>query len=288
MGMKKFKYVCVLLGLIGSLGALAWVISSEQTVVMHPKGLVAQQEWSLIKINLLLMQLIMVPTWVWLFWTAWRYRAGNREASYDANYQPSRLQQTMQWGLPTVVIAIMAIVNWPAIRALDPYRPIENGKEPIEIQVVALNWKWLFIYPKEQIATLNFIQIPVHTPIKFSLTADDSPMNSFWVPQLSGQIYAMTGMVTPLHIVADEIGLYRGKAAEINGKGYAAMNFVVKATTDADFQSWVSEVQQSSNDLTDNAYEELILPSTHEPVRLYAHVAEDLFDRIVMKPMHPQ
>lgn len=285
--MKKFKFPLIALGLVCVLFAIFYALTSEKTLVMNPKGLLARRELSLIHTNLLLMMIIMVPTWLWLFWTAWKYRADNPKAHFDPNHKPGWLGQTLQWGIPTVIIAIMAVVNWNEIKELDPYRPLASEEETLNIQVVALNWKWLFIYPEQQIASLNFVQFPVHRPVKFSLTADGSPMNSFWIPQLSGQIYSMTGMVTPLHIVAEEIGEYLGKAAEINGKGYASMTFTAKATSQSDFDAWVKAVKQSSLKLTDKAYNQLVEPSTDMPVRLYADVAENLFDDIVMKPMHP-
>jgi cytochrome o ubiquinol oxidase subunit 2 len=148
---------------------------------------------------------------------------------------------------------------------------------------VALDWKWLFIYPKEQIATLNYMRIPEKTPIDLTLCADGSPMNSFWVPQLSGQIYAMSGMTTPLHIIADVPGVFTGRAAEINGQGFADMTFIVESTERADFDAWVLEVKQSKLLLTQEFYTELVKPSMRHPVTFYSHVDEGLFHNIVMK-----
>src|SRR5262249_6679452 len=144
-----------------------------------------------------------------------------------------------------LIIAPMAVITWRSAHELDPYKPLQSEARPLMIQVVALDWKWLFIYPEEGIATVNFIQFPVHTPIQFTLTADGSPMNSFWIPQLSGQIYSMTGMTTPLHIIADEPGEYAGRANELNGKGFADMHFVAKATSQSEFDEWVASVKGS-------------------------------------------
>ena len=181
----------------------------------------------------------------------------------------------------------MAVRTWDATHQLDPFKPLESEVKPLTIQVVALDWKWLFIYPEQEIATVNFVQIPARTSIHFMLSADGSPMNSFWIPQLSGQIYSMSGMTTSLHMMADVPGIYTGRAAEINGEGYADMTFVVKSTTEADFDAWIASVKQSSLQLTDPIYNELIKPSIKNPVTLYSYVEKDLYNKIVMKYMHP-
>ncbi len=180
----------------------------------------------------------------------------------------------------------MAILTWVATHELDPYRPLGTSLETFKIQVVALDWKWLFIYPEQGIATVNFVQFPEKTPIHFELAADGSPMNSFWIPELSGQIYAMTGMVTPLHLMADGSGVYKGRAAEINGRGYADMAFIAKSTSHSDFDDWVLSVKESPFQLSGPVYEELIKPSINPAALFYSHVEEGLFNKIVMKYMH--
>jgi len=162
-----------------------------------------------------------------------------------------------------------------------------KGDRQMTIEVVALDWKWLFIYPDQGIAAVNYVQFPEKTAVHFKLAADGSPMNSFWIPQLSGQIYAMTGMVTPLHIAADGVGVYSGRAAEINGDGFADMLFTAESTADADFEKWVASVKGSPLQLTESVYEELLKPSQKHPVVLYSSVANGLFHHIVMKYMHP-
>lgn len=285
--MRKIKPISISLALIGVALAIYLAFSSEYAVTLHPKGLMARRILSLIRMNLLLIFSIMIPTWLWLFWTAWHQRSSNTRAEFQPEHSVGWIGQSLQWIIPSILIAIMVAVNWPAIHELDPYRPLQSEVKPLRIQVVALNWKWLFIYPEQEIATLNFLQFPVHTPINFSLSADGAPMNSFWIPQLSGQIYSMTGMVTPLHIMADEIGEYAGKAAEINGEGYASMNFIAKATSNSDFEAWVKSVKQSPFKLTNEIYAELIKPSIDILPKAYSQVEEKMFESIVMKPMHP-
>jgi len=241
----------------------------------------------LITTNYLLMLIIIVPTLLALFLTVWKYRAKNKNAKYEPDSTSTVFQEVILWIIPSAVIALMAITTWKATYKLDPYKPIISDRRPLEIQVVALDWKWLFIYPEQGIATLNFVQFPARIPVHFKLAADGSPMNSFWLPQMGGQIYAMTGMVTPLHLMADEPGVYTGRAAEINGEGYADMTFIAKSTTLPDFEDWVAFVKESPLQLNGAIYDALVKPSQNHPIALYSYVEKDLFHKLVMKYMTP-
>jgi cytochrome o ubiquinol oxidase subunit II len=284
--MKRFKIAVSALALIGAGLAIFFVLKSDKALLAHPKGIIAHQELHLIIKNYLLMLIIVIPTLIFLFVTAWKYRAKNKKAKYDPDHSHGKWGEIILWMIPAVVVAIMAMITWDAAHELDPYKPLDSEVTPLRIQVVALDWKWLFIYPEQGIATVNFIQFPEHTPIDFELSADGSPMNSFWIPQLSGQIYAMTGMTTPLHIMASEPGEYTGRAAEINGEGFADMTFIAKATTRSDFEDWVARVKQSPLQLTARAYSEFAEPSKNNPIVLYSYVEKDLFHQIVEKYMH--
>jgi cytochrome o ubiquinol oxidase subunit II len=285
--MNSPKFLIGLLAVIATLLALIFILRSEYALVMHPKGIIAQQMLDLIFTNYLLMFIVIVPTFFVLFAIAWKYRTKNAKAQYDPEHTSSVFSELFLWLIPIPPIAVMIGITWKATHELDPYRPLVSEVAPLTIQVVAINWKWLFLYPEQKIATLNFFQIPVGTPIHLKLAADNSPMNSFWVPQLSGQIYAMTGMITPLHFIADEAGEYAGRAAEINGEGYAAMTFIAKASSQSDFVEWIKQVQQSPLKLTDDIYNELIQPTQKLPVTYYSTFEEGLFKKIVMKYMHP-
>lgn len=252
-----------------------FVLQSEKALLVHPKGIIAGSQLDLITTIIHFMLLIVVPTFIALFLVVWR------QAKYNPENGRGIFRELILWLIPMPFVAAMAYVTWFATHELDPYRPIKSDVKTLTIQVVAINWKWLFIYPEQGIATVNYIGIPAHTPIHFNLAADNSPMNSFWIPQLSGQIYAMTGMVTPLHIMANEPGEYSGRAAEINGEGYADMTFTVNATDD--FEKWVEQVKKSPHKLTESVYEELREPSVNHPVTLYAFVEKDLFHKIVMR-----
>ena len=285
--MKKLKLIFGLLAIIIAGLAVFFLLRHESALLTHPKGLIAQSELDLIATNYLLMLIIVIPTLILLFVVAWKYRAKNVKAKYEPKKTGGVFQELLLWIIPSIVIAVMAVHTWKVTHNLDPYKPLESDVKPLTIQVVALDWKWLFIYPEQGIATLNFFQFPADTPIHLELAADGSPMNSFWLPQLSGQIYAMTGMTTQLHIMADEPGEYTGRAAEINGEGFADMTFVAKSTSQADFETWVMTVKQSPLQLTLGQYNELAKPSQNNPIALYSYVEKDLFNEIVMKVMHP-
>ncbi len=283
--MRRIKFFIIFLAIFAAVAAIVFVLTRENALVTHPKGMIARSELDLIHTNIFLMLIVIVPTFLFLFYTVWRYRVKNAKAKYDPEHSHGVWGTVILWVVPSIVIAVMSVITWRAAHELDPYRPIESEAPPLTIQVVALDWKWLFIYPEQGIATVNFVQYPERTPIHFELAADGTPMNSFWLPQMSGQIYAMTGMVTQLHIMADGPGVYTGRAAEINGKGYADMTFIAKSTSLADFDAWVADVRESPLHLTLPVYDELAKDSQNHPITLYSHVRDDLFMHIVMKYM---
>ncbi len=254
--------------------------------VFDPQGPIALQERDLIIIAVSLMLLIAIPMLILLYTFAWKYRAGNKKAAYDPQHVGNALKQLAWWAIPAAIIAVIAVVNWQSTHALDPYKPIVSGRPPLTIEVVALEWKWLFIYPAQGIATVNFLQFPEQTPIHFVLTAD-APMSSFWIPQLGSQIYAMAAMETQLDLMASATGTYAGKDTEINGAGYSGMTFVAKATSQDDFNAWVASVQNSSNTLTMEGYNALAAPSESNPPAYYSSLDPNLFNIIVMKYMVP-
>lgn len=284
--MKRVKLILSLLALLGAVFGIFFVLKSDHALVAQPKGVIASGELDIIIRNILLMLIIVVPTLVALFVVAWKYRSKNTKATYAPDQSYGAFKEALLWIIPAIVIAFMAFFTWHDTHKLDPYQPLQSEVKTLKIQVVALDWKWLFIYPEQGIASLNFVQFPAQTPIHFELSGDGSPINSFWIPQLSGQIYAMTGMITPLHLMADGPGEYAGRAAEINGKGYASMTFVVKSTTQSEFDDWVEEVKKTSLPLTDDIYEKLIKPSKKNRITFYSNVETNLFTKIVMKYMH--
>ncbi len=257
-------------------------------VLINSKGAIGQDERDLIIIATLLMLLVVVPVIIMTIVFAIRYRASNTKATYDPHFHHSNKIEVVVWGIPIIIIGILATIVWKTTHSLDPYRPLESDVKPLEVQVVALDWKWLFIYPEQHIATVNYLEIPANTPINFKVTAGDAPMNSFMIPQLGGQIYAMAGMQTQLHLIADEEGVFDGRGYGFSGEGFNGMHFKAHAVSQQDFDNWVSETQASATDeLSAQAFDELEKPSQYVEPKFYRNVETNLFENIIMKFMMP-
>ncbi len=251
--------------------------------LFNPKGFIAQQQSDLI-INVVLILLVAVVTALVLAFTfAWKYRA-SKQSKFSPNVTSNTKLQLSWLAFLCIIIVSVATLAFKNTHALDPRKPIESENNAITVQVVALEWKWLFIYPELNIASVNFLQFPENTPINLELTAD-APMNSFLIPQLGGQMYAMNGMKTTLHIMANEIGDYRGFSSNISGEGFADMKFTARASSKQDFSTWVETVRLSGDNLNETKYEELSKPSKKNPVTSYVLADSDLFDSIMMKFM---
>ncbi|HVQ44824.1 MAG TPA: ubiquinol oxidase subunit II [Candidatus Saccharimonadia bacterium] len=259
---------------------------SHIPAVLNPKGTIAADERQLIVTATMLMLLIVVPVLVLTFVIAWRYRAGNTKATYAPDWDRSRKLETIWWLIPSALIVGLSVITWQSSHALDPSKPLASSVQPLKIQVVALQWKWLFIYPKQNIASVNFVELPVGTPVEFEITSD-APMNSFWIPQLGGQIYAMSGMSTHLHLRADAAGDYTGSSANLSGRGFAGMHFVARAEAPADFDNWVRSVKHSAPPLTFTSYEALARPSENQAPSPYSATPAGLYDEVVMQYMMP-
>ena len=255
--------------------------------LLFPKGIIALEQRNLLLLIQALMLLVIIPVYILTFIFSWKYRAGNTKATYDPDRVDNKIAEYIWWGVPLVMTLVIGAITWVKTYELDPYKPIASDNKPITIQVVALQWKWLFIYPDEKIATLNFVQIPNETPIHFEITAD-APMNSFWIPALGGQIYAMPKMKTELFLMANELGDFRGSSANLSGEGFAGMHFISRSSTKEEYQAWVKTVQASNNVLGEEQYEVLARPSEDNPVTLYRLKDDALFDSILMKYMKPK
>ena len=255
-------------------------------VVLLPKGFIALEQKKLLIITTLLMLTVVVPVLVLTIYVLWKFRSSNKNSKYSPHWNHSTLLETIWWGFPFIIVTILSVLTWKGCLDLDPFKPIESNVKPVRIQVVALQWKWLFIYPEEKIATINYIQFPEKTPLDFEITAD-APMNSFWIPQLGGQIYAMPGMETELHLIADAEGSYRGCSSNLSGAGFVGMVFEAKSSTNAEYETWVEKVRQSSLKLDHNTYEALVKPTEYDPVSLYSLEDENLYKEIIMKYMMP-
>jgi len=283
---RKQKALLTLL-VIGIVVAIMLLVMHRNSIaILNPQGEIANKQRDLLVFTFMLGMIIVVPVFAMTFYIAWKYRAGNKKAKYQPEWDHSKAAEAVWWGVPIVLILILSIVTWKTSHDLDPYKTLASSAKPVEIQAVALEWKWLFIYPEQNIATVNYLQIPEKRPINFKITAD-APMNSFWIPKLGGQVYAMAGMQTKLHLMADRPGVFRGSSSNISGKGFAGMNFEVRASSQADFDAWVSEVKRSSNILGQKEYDELAKPSENHKVTYYRSRQAALFDNIMMKYMMP-
>jgi cytochrome o ubiquinol oxidase subunit 2 len=265
---------------------VAFFLEKKDFLVLQPKGWIAWRERDLIFVSLLLMCIVVIPAIVMTVVFAWKYRASNPEAKYRPDWDNNVLIEAIWWGVPCLIILILSIVTWRSSHELDPWRPLSSEEPPLTIQTVALRWKWLFLYPEQGIAAVNFVQFPEKVPLHFEITAD-APMNSFWIPQLGGQIYAMAGMKTELHLIADEAGEFRGGSANLSGEGFSGMSFMAKASSRQAFEEWANTVRKTAPTLTRALYEETLLPpSEYHPIILYRLEDPQLFEEIVHKPMH--
>jgi cytochrome o ubiquinol oxidase subunit II len=268
---------------------LALLLSGCKLVVMSPSGDVAVQQRDLIVASTFLMLLIIIPVMVLTVVFAWRYRESNKDATYDPDWHHSTRLEVVIWAAPLAIIIVLGALTWVSTHLLDPYRPLDRiganrpvaeGTEPLLVEVVALDWKWLFIYPEQGIATVNELAAPVDRPITFHITAS-SVMNSFSIPAMAGMIYAMPGMQTKLHAVINHEGVYDGLSANYSGAGFSDMRFKFHGLNQADFDRWVESARASGNTLGRPEYQQLERPSVREPVRRYANVAPDLYHAIL-------
>ncbi len=271
---------------------LAMLLAGCDLVVLNPSGDIAAQQGRLIVVSTVLMLLIIVPVIALVFWFGWRYRQGSvhAEREHDPDWDHSTQLELIIWAAPLLVIIALGALTWISTHTLDPYRPLDRiapgrpvaeGVQPLEVQVVALDWKWLFIYPEQGIATVNEMAAPVDRPIHFKITAS-TVMNAFYIPELAGMIYAMPGMQTTLHAVINKPGNYEGISSNYSGHGFSHMRFRFHGLSDTDFATWVQKNKaQGQPQLGRPDYLALEKPSEREPVRRYASVAPELFDAIV-------
>jgi len=269
----------------------AFLLAGCNTVLLSPSGDIAAQQGQLIVISTVLMLLIIVPVIALTFFFAWKYRQSNKaaEAEYAPDWDHSTQLELAIWAAPLLIIIALGALTWISTHTLDPYRaltridahrPVPEGTQPLVVEVVALDWKWLFLYPEQGIATVNELAAPVDRPIQFKITSS-TVMNSFFIPALAGQIYAMAGMETKLHAVINKPGEYEGFSANYSGAGFSGMRFKFHGLSDGDFDSWVQKTKADGKELSRAAYLQLEHPSEREPVRHYASVAPGLYDAIL-------
>ncbi len=274
---------------------VAALLAGCDTVVMSPSGDIAAQQADLIVWSTILMLIIIVPVILLTLLFAWRYRESNRSATYLPDWDHSTKLELVIWAAPLAIIIALGALTWVSTHKLDPYRPLDRvdagkpvpeGVEDLVVEVVAMDWKWLFFYPEYGIATVNELAAPLDRPIKFKITAT-TMMNSFYIPALAGQIYAMGGMETQLHAVINEVGSYEGFSANYSGAGFNKMRFEFLGMDDADFDQWVSEIKSAGEALSRPRYRQLAAPSIDDPVQHFGSVAPGLYDAILNRCVEP-
>lgn len=283
---KKLKLLFVSLLCIAATLLIVVLLWDSDIAVMNPKGMIGAKERDLIVLATWLMLIVVIPALFLALYVSWKYTEKNEKAKYNPEWDQSILAETIWWGVPCIIILVLGIITWKSSHELDPFKPIDTPTKPLKVQVVALLWKWLFIYPEQNIAVVNFLQVPENTPIHFEITSD-GPMNSFWIPNLGSQIFAMAGMRTELHLIAEQKGDFRGFSANLSGKGFAGMTFITKSCSQEDFEQWVETAKQSNKYLDIPSYKDLSEPSEYDPVSYYTLKDPKLFDWVIMKYMMP-
>lgn len=285
--MKTAIKIILSLLFVGMLAAGGFVFfQGVDVAVLNPQGEIADKQRTLLIFASALSLIIVIPVYMLLLFFAWRYRDGNKKAAYRPDWANSKWLEIIWWGIPCILIAILAVVAYRTSHELDQFRPLDSTAKPLEVQVVALQWKWLFIYPEQQVASVNLMPIPEKTPINLSLTSD-APMNAFWVPSLGSQMYAMSGMSSKLHISANHTGDFKGSSANISGEGFADMAFTVRSQTRQDFDAWVGATKGHSEGLDIASYDKLAKPGSMDQPTFYTLTDTKLYDKIVMKYMMP-
>jgi len=248
--------------------------------VLDPRGPVGASERLILFDALTIMLAIVVPVIVAIAGFAWWFRASNPRAFYWPEWEFSGHLELIVWSIPALVVTFLGGIAWFGSHAVDPYAPLESRNKPVEVEVVSLDWKWLFIYPDEGIASLNVLTVPVGVPVHFSLTSS-GVMNSFFVPQLGSQIYTMPGMTSQVNLQADEVGNYRGISANFSGQGFSDMHFDVRVLATEAYARWLDGTRSSGDTLDTKAYLELVKPSTNDAPKSYRAVEKNLFEEIV-------
>ena len=277
------------------LAVLPFLLGGCDMVVMNPTGDIALQQRNLILFSVGVMLLIIVPVMALTVLFAWRYRRGNPDKVYDPHFDHSTTLELVIWSCPLLIIIALSAVTWTSTHLLDPFRPLERlapgvpvppDTKPLNVQVVALDWKWLFIYPDLGVATVNELALPVNVPVHFSITSTDQ-FNTFYAPTLAGMIYAMPTMRSELNAVLNKPGESWGYSGNYSGRGYSDMRFKLRGVEGPDFERWVAEVKATGAGLALPDLVELVKPSERVPVMRFASVEGGLFNRAVNRCIEP-
>ncbi|CAL4325424.1 ubiquinol oxidase subunit II [Buchnera aphidicola] len=274
----NFNHVFKVLSLI----FILFVLSGCDNLLLNPHGIIAKQEFSLLFISFLMMLLVVVPVIFMTIYFSVKYRASNIHAKYRPNWCDSKKIEVVVWTVPILIISFLGFLTWNYSHILDPKKPIISKYKSIEIDVIALDWRWLFIYPEYKIATINEIMFPVNRPIIFHITSN-SVMNSFFIPSLGSQIYAMPGMMTKLNLIANDPGIHKGISSNYSGKGFSNMKFnAVSVLNVQDFENWIKKIKKSSKKLnTIDVFNMISLPNENHFIEYFSDVKKNLFNEIL-------
>ena len=271
---------------LSALALVSAALSGCERGVLDPAGPVGAGDRVILLDALAIMLVIVVPTILCTLFFAWHYRATNRRATYAPGWAYSGRLEFLVWAIPALVVLFLGGVAWVGSHDLDPAKPLQSHQAPLEVDVVSLNWKWLFIYPAEHIASINHLVLPVGVPVHFRLTSA-TVMNVFFVPQLGSMIYTMNGMVTELNLEADRAGTYLGLAAHFNGDGFADMHFHTDAVSAQQYAEWITRARATGPVLDEPAYRALLRPSENVPPFTYREVVPSLFEAIASQRLPP-
>jgi cytochrome o ubiquinol oxidase subunit 2 len=274
---RLFEFLAALV-----LGSMLAGCGLAEAPMLDPKGPIALIERDLLFTAFGLMLIVVIPVFLMAFVFVWFYRPASKHDVYQPDWGYSVWMDGLVWLVPAAIVIAIGTLVWDDTHKLDPYRSLDAAERPLEVQVVAQDWKWLFLYPEQNIAAVNELVFPSGRPLSLSITSD-TVMNSLLIPALGGQIYAMAGMETRLHLLADAPGRFAGRNMQYSGDGFANQYFAAVATSEADFEAWVAKVRQSTDRLDAAAYAQLAQPSELHPVTYYASFEPDLFASIIAR-----
>lgn len=271
------------LGSVAAVSMLLWGCERINTGLLNPAGPITFKERQIFFNSLALMMIVLIPVAIMSIAFVIRYHAGHKTSEYRPNWSHSYLLEALWWGIPCAIIVVLGTMTWIQTHKLDPYRKLDVPGKPLVIQAISLPWKWVFIYPEQNIATVNYLEIPVDQPISIEITSDNEPMSSLFIPQLASQIYSMAAMRTELNLMATREGEYEGMNAMYNGDGFSDMKFPVKAVSAAEMQQWVAQVKNGHPALSKELYEKLTKPSKAEPAQYFSSAEPGIFVGVIQK-----
>lgn len=280
----KLKRACTTLLKLGfALLAVSLLAGcNDEFVLLDPKGWVGVEIKWLIIFSFLIMLIVVIPVFIMAVWFPIRYRESNDKSEYKPEWEHSNKIEFFVWLVPCLIILILGVLTYQTSHSLDPRKPLVSEHQTLRIHVIALDWKWLFIYPEDQIATVNELAMPLDVPVEFIITSD-SVMNSFFIPQLGGQIYAMAGMENRMHIVGNEVGVYKGYSANYSGFGFSGMKFKAHVLPQAEYEDWKAKVKGATEALTDARYTVLSQKTKDHPIEYFNSVNPLMLNNIVEK-----